>query len=53
MEITEKVSAAQAGRQERQPSAYLPPQIEAVEIRVERGFEGSLDEIPDTPWETY
>lgn len=58
MERTEKNCTAQSapGARSAQPervSAYRRPTIETVEIRVERGFEGSLEELPDTPWENY
>lgn len=50
MEITERVSAAQPAEPARQRAAYLTPVIETVEIRVERGFAASIEEVPDETW---
>lgn len=51
MQIKEKFSAAQSAESALERVAYLPPVVETVEIRLERGFAGSIEEVPDETWD--
>ena len=37
-------------QQEKKKEVYVPPLIEVIQIKTERGYAGSLQRIPDEPW---